>query len=78
MELKDRERKINVDSLSLEQADALSAQIGKEIARIMDEANIRCNAILNIYGMETKIGYKLTKIGKKTKKSSKSKDLIKS
>jgi len=78
MELKDRERKIDIEKLTFEQADALSAQIGKEIARIMDEANIKCNSILNIYGMQTKIGYKITKINEKRTKRTKSKDLIKS
>lgn len=78
MELKDRQRKIDINSLSPDQADALSAQIGKEIAKIMDEANNKCNALLNIYGLETQIGYKVTKIGEKTKKRRKSKEKAKS
>lgn len=78
MELKDRERKVDIKSLTPEQADALSAQIGKEIARIMDEANLKCNALLNIYGMQTQIGYKIVELGTKLKKPRKSKDQAKS
>lgn len=74
MELKDRERKVDINSMTLEQADALSAQIGKEIAKIMDEANLKCNALLNIYGMQTQIGYKVVKLGTKPRKSRKSKE----
>lgn len=74
MELKDRERKVDISKMSIEQAEALSAQIGKEIAKIMDEANTKCNALLNIYGMQTEIGYKIVKLGTKTRKRKKSKD----
>lgn len=78
MELKDRERKVDIKALTPEQADALSAQIGKEIAKIMDEANLKCNALLNIYGMQTQIGYKIVELGTKLKKPRKSKDQAKS
>jgi hypothetical protein len=77
MDVKDRERKVDVNKLSIEQADALSVQIGKEISKIMDEANLKCNQLLGIYGLETQIGYKITKIGAKTRKKAKSKDLAK-
>jgi hypothetical protein len=77
MEVKDRERKVDVNSLSITQADALSVQIGKEIAKIMDEANLKCNELLKIYSLETSIAYKITKIGAKTRKKAKSKDLAK-
>ena len=55
----DRERKMDINKLSNEQADELSAQLGKEIGRIMDEANLQCNKILNIYGLCTQINYQL-------------------
>lgn len=74
MELKDRERKIDINAMSLAQAEALSAQIGKEIAKIMDEANLKCNELLNIYGMQTQIGYKIVKLGTKLRKTRKSKE----
>lgn len=74
MELGQRERKIDINNLTPEQADALSAQIGKEIAKIMDEANLKCNKLLNIYGMQTQIGYKIVKLGTKIRKKKKVKD----
>lgn len=77
MEVKDRERKVDVEKLNLDQVDALSAQIGKEISKIMDEANLKCNQLLNIYGLQTQIGYKITKLKKKTKKNNKDKVLLK-
>ena len=78
MELKDRERRVDINSMTADQADALSAQIGKEIAKIMDSANLKCNELLNIYGLQTQIGYKIVKIGTKTRKPRKTKDLTKS
>jgi hypothetical protein len=73
MELKDRERKIDVEKLSIDQADALSAQIGVAIGKIMDEANLKCNQLLNIYGLQTQISYNILKIGEKSQKTRKSK-----
>lgn len=54
-----RERKVDLNKLSMDQADVISQQIGQEMARIMDEANLKCNEILNIYGMQTQIHYKI-------------------
>jgi len=61
--LKDRIRKIDVDKLSNQQADELSAYIGKEMAKYMDEANNKCNQLLKAVGYETVISYSLKKIG---------------
>ncbi len=69
---KDRARKIDVNAMTLEQADRLSVEIGKELAKIMDEANLKCNEMLNIYGLQTKIHYKIVQIGEKTEKKAKS------
>lgn len=71
MEVAQRERKVDVEKLSIEQADILSQQIGKEIARIMDEANIKCNQILNIYGLQTQIGYQIKPLNEKTEEKPK-------
>ncbi len=65
----ERERKVDIKKLSVEQADKLSMQIGKEISKIMDEANIKCNKLLGIYGLQTKIGYEIVKISKDSVKS---------
>ena len=63
-----RKRKIDLHKISPDQADRMSKQIGDEIARIMDEANNKCNAMLNIYGLQTAIGYKIIKTEEKNKK----------
>jgi hypothetical protein len=57
--------------MTLEQADSLSVQIGQEMAKIMDEANRKCNEMLNIYGLQTQIHYKIVQIAEKTKKKAK-------
>ena len=43
-----RERKVDLNKMSMQQAEAISAQIGQEMAKIMDEANLKCNEILNL------------------------------
>lgn len=58
----DRQRKVDVDALTMEQVDQLSEQIGKEIAKIMDQANISCNKLLGVYGLRTTINYEIVKI----------------
>lgn len=64
---KRRKRKVDVDKLSVEQAEKLSKQIGQEVAKIMDEANSKCNKLLNIYGLQTSIGYEIVEMDKKSK-----------
>jgi len=59
---KKRERKVNIDNLLPAQADNISKTIGQELAKIMDEANNKCNELLNIYNLETKISYNIQKI----------------
>lgn len=59
---KARKRKVDINKLSAEQADRLSEQIGKEIAKIMDQANLNCNKLLGVYGLRTKISYEIVKI----------------
>lgn len=67
--VEERERKVDVNKLTVEQADQLSMQIGKEISKIMDEANTNCNKLLGIYGLQTKISYEIVKIDKEGVKS---------
>ena len=78
---KDRPRKIDVNSMSVEAAERLSKEIGVELAKIMDEANAKCNAMLNIYGLQTQIHYQITqvgeKIGKKAKRVNRTKKQVK-
>lgn len=60
---KRRKRSIDVEKLTPEQADKITAQLGQEIAKIMDDANEKCNKLLGIYGMETVISYAVAKKG---------------
>ena len=78
MESQGKDQQVDIEKLSIEQADALSVQIGQAIAQIMDEANSKCNAVLNIYGMQTQIHYKLVKLGENPKKQRKNKKTPKS
>jgi len=55
MSLQDRERKIDISKLDNEQLDNISAQIGEKVRAICDEAAMKVNAILNIYGANAKI-----------------------
>lgn len=52
---------IDVNKLTAQQADAISEQLGKEIAKIMDEANEKCDKLLGVYGLQTRIGYDIIK-----------------
>lgn len=71
--LKDRVRKVDVSQMTQEQADNLSKQIGAELAKIMDEANKKCNEMLGIYGLQTQIHYKVTQLVEKTEEKPKKK-----
>ena len=64
----DRERKVNVETFTIQQADELQAQLSKKLSQILENAGKEANKILNIYGMEVKIAYSLKK-QKKAKKS---------
>ena len=67
---KRRKRSIDINTLTADQADKLSEQIGKEIAKIMDAANENCNKLLKIYGLESSITYQIFKTEKKDKTQS--------
>ena len=51
----DRERKVDVSTMSQEQVDQLSLQIGDKVRQMCDETATRINTLLNIYGMHAKI-----------------------
>lgn len=58
----ERTRSVNVESLSAEQADILSAQIGEKVRLICDEACKNANKYLNIYGMKAQMQIAIAKI----------------
>lgn len=55
MELKDRKRSIDINKLTIEQAEEISQQVGEKVRFICDDAVEKMNRILNIYGMKAKI-----------------------
>ena len=55
MELKDRERKVDVTKMSPEEVDVLGVHLGDKIRAICDEAVMKANTILNIYGASAKM-----------------------
>lgn len=50
----ERKRLININNLSIEEAESLSSQIGDKVREISDEATNKINDLLNIYGMKAK------------------------
>lgn len=65
---KTRKRKIDVNKMTPEQVKRLEKQISDEITSIMDEANTKCNKILNIYGLQTYIEWGITPLDEKITK----------
>lgn len=63
----DRERRIDVEKMDLDQADVLQKQLSNKLTQILENAAKEANQILNIYGMEVKVGFTLKK-AKKAKK----------
>ena len=57
MELKERERKVDVSKLTPEQLSALEAQIGGKMREICDKACEEANRILAVYGMKAKMQF---------------------
>lgn len=74
---RDRPRKVDVNALTQEQVDQIQKQIATEMAKIMDDANVKCNAMLNIYGLQTKIHYKIVQISENTDKKPKRAKVVK-
>lgn len=50
-----RTRKVNVDTLKVEQLDQIGYEIGKRIGEICDAAAVQVNKITEIYGVKAKI-----------------------
>ncbi|NJO48243.1 MAG: hypothetical protein HC840_00845 [Leptolyngbyaceae cyanobacterium RM2_2_4] len=71
MELRDRERKVDISKLSTEAVDNLSTQIGDKVRQICDEAADKVNAILKIYGMSAKMAIKFDTLDQKPNKEPK-------
>lgn len=72
MELRDRERKVDIQKMDAVQVDILSEQIGDKVRQICDEAAAKVNAILNIYGASAKIAIAFDGLPQKEQKKPKS------
>jgi hypothetical protein len=68
---KERVRKVDVNQMTISQVEQLQKQLATEMAKIMDEANTKCNQMLNIYGLQSKINYQIVQIAEKTEKKPK-------
>lgn len=58
-----RERNIDLNSLSEERIEELSKQIGDRVREICDKAVEDANRILGVYGMEAKMQFAIDKKG---------------
>lgn len=65
MDLQKRERKVDLSSMTNEQVENISAQVGERVRQICDEAAAKVNAILNIYGASAKIAIAFDGLPKK-------------
>jgi hypothetical protein len=48
--LKERKRKVDVEKLSVEQAEKIGVELGNKLNEIVDEAVAKSNKILEVYG----------------------------
>ena len=72
MEVRDRERKVDVSKMTNEQIDVLKVQLGDKVREICDEAAAKVNAILGIYGGQpVKIGIVFDDLADKKEKKPK-------
>jgi hypothetical protein len=55
MELKQRERKLDINKLSKEEFDALNTQLGGIVREICDKAVADANKYLNVYGLNAQM-----------------------
>lgn len=52
-----RNRKVDVDRLTVEQVDKISEVLGQKLGKICDRAAEEANNILKIYGLETRLQF---------------------
>ena len=64
-----RERKVDLSKITPEQEEQISKVLTAKLSEILETAGKQANAILNAYGMEVQIAYKLKKQPKSKKKS---------
>lgn len=62
-----RKRSIDINKLTIEQADELSAQIGEKVRNICDESAVKINEILAIYGMKALVAIQFEPLKQESK-----------
>ena len=65
----DRERKVNLSTITPEQEEKITKVLSDKLSKILENAAKEANAILNTYGVEVQIAYKVKKQSKSKKKS---------
>lgn len=65
----DRPRTVDLTKITSEQEEQISKVLTAKLSEILENAGKQANAILNTYGMEVQIAYKLKKQSKTKKKS---------
>jgi hypothetical protein len=60
--MKERVRKVDVNSLTPERADELAAQIGDKVVQIQKEALEKINKVLKVYGMKASLSVQIAKL----------------
>ena len=59
MAAQDRVRKVDVNKMEAEQVDVVAQQVGDKVKDICDDACIKANNILKIYGLQAKMQFLL-------------------
>lgn len=54
---------IDIETLSKEEIDNLSIQLGEQIRNFCDKAVLKANKILKKYGMECKMAFQIDRLG---------------
>ena len=65
MAVNDRVRKVDVESMDVEQVDLLAEQLGAKVRGYVDEACEKANTVLKIYGLQAKMEFVLEPITEK-------------
>lgn len=65
----DRERSVDLSTITPEQEEKISKVLSDKLSKILETAAKEANAILNTYGVEVQIAYKVKKQSKSKKKS---------
>lgn len=65
----ERQRSVDLSTITPEQEEKISKVLSDKLSKILENAAKEANAILNTYGVEVQIAYKVKKQSKSKKKS---------